>query len=377
MKKSLRRFEVTSKNLALLKCRGEGGLNHLKRILAFTLVELLVVIAIIGILIALLLPAVQAAREAARRMQCTNNLKQIGLGIHNFQSSKAGLPPLHLGIYHMSIFPILYPYIEQQSSYDILMRKVEGDIYLPGGCSNLLCGQYGIWKASNTNLTQDERQGLASIRTYLCPSSARNVPAMNTSSKGSGKYTGPQTDYAVVLIPEKLEAYNSSDRQTMWWAPVYDENPVGRGHGPFRLAITNYDYAGAATGMTSWQPRDDFAWWQDGTSNQFCFGEKFNNIEYSRDFMDDDFNATYLTYFQSENPNGISRTFFDSILGTPYIPSGSNDTVSRAFALFGPIHPGIINMLMGDGSVRALSVTTDPWIAVNLSDVRDGNVVSL
>lgn len=101
----------------------------------FTLVELLVVIAIIGILIALLLPAVQAAREAARRMQCSNNLKQAGLAALNFESSYQNLPAGatfkengHLAEY--SIFLLIQPYIEQGNihmKYDFSLRVYEGD----------------------------------------------------------------------------------------------------------------------------------------------------------------------------------------------------------------------------------------------------------
>ena len=84
----------------------------------FTLVELLVVITIIGILIALLLPAVQAAREAARTMQCSNNLKQIGLAIHNFHDAHKAMPPTRQSCYHGSWATVLWPYMEQQGLAD-------------------------------------------------------------------------------------------------------------------------------------------------------------------------------------------------------------------------------------------------------------------
>src|SRR6476620_6105821 len=87
----------------------------------FTLVELLVVIAIIGILVALLLPAVQAAREAGRRTQCINNLKQLGIGFQNFHDTQKWLPPTHIDETASGSFKgstwlvVILPYIEQEN----------------------------------------------------------------------------------------------------------------------------------------------------------------------------------------------------------------------------------------------------------------------
>jgi prepilin-type N-terminal cleavage/methylation domain-containing protein len=93
-----------------------GTVRNVRR--GFTLVELLVVIAIIGILVALLLPAIQAAREAARRTQCSNHLKQIGLAVHNFHDAQKGLPPLLLGRRRPSFWAVILPYMEQQSVWN-------------------------------------------------------------------------------------------------------------------------------------------------------------------------------------------------------------------------------------------------------------------
>jgi len=151
----------------------------LRRFHGFTLVELLVVIAIIGILIALLLPAVQAAREAARRMQCTNHLKQLGLALHNYHDASKTFPVNAVQYTYYYMYPrlsasvALLPYMEQQALYDDI-----GTIPNDGNYSCAVGTVLGSNKATRI-------AWYAQVPTFVCPSSG-SVRRDRATEEGPG-----------------------------------------------------------------------------------------------------------------------------------------------------------------------------------------------
>jgi len=163
----------------------------------FTLIELLVVIAIIAVLIALLLPAVQAAREAARRSQCTNNLKQLGLAVHNYESTNQVLPPsgAWCGPQRFSMKARLLPFMEATAIYNAFNFAVgpyhwDTGTYNTGDCfGNTVTFSYGMGQAINATA------GSTNINTFLCPSDA------NPGNSGTNGIAGTAYPRAVGNYP--------------------------------------------------------------------------------------------------------------------------------------------------------------------------------
>jgi type II secretory pathway pseudopilin PulG len=372
------------------------------------------VIAIIGVLIAVLLPAVQAAREAARRMQCQNNLKQMGLAVHTFSDAMSGLPPIAVQSARGSVFCMLLPFTEQNALYE--QMSTTGGFLFFGTVPGISGDQWF------RNLPAEQKQNLAGLKMFTCPS-RRAKAGIVESDDGTGSI-GPRADYVPVvttILPYSSfvdwgGAHTYAQVRCNFEDYLSPGNSNG-GHvngykGAFRVSAAEFtagfeghydDYPN----VISWSPRDTLERLTDGTSNQVLIGEKYipgwavgKNTNAARTWdggwlgtadnawgeLNDIFNIgrniahpdAQIPIF-SRGPNvpnpapwGSTGTEDSNNPETNYYEGGVADV-----GAWGSCHPSIVNFLFGDGSVHAIPITTNVRTMYAIGCVDDGEPVAL
>jgi prepilin-type N-terminal cleavage/methylation domain-containing protein/prepilin-type processing-associated H-X9-DG protein len=344
---------------------------HSTRRQGFTLIELLVVIAIIAILIGLLVPAVQKVREAAARIQCENNLKQIGLAAHNYQSTYNRLPP-GMDSQHIGSLVYLLPYIEQKAVYQLWNN---GTAPLGGVQAN---GQpYTLWyqnplarPASTGSSTIPRPPALywsePTIPVYLCPSAPT-----------------PSSYMTVLMMADYGNAGKDYNSGAPGGAHVFSSYPgglvLGRsnylGSGGY-LGTSNPQYAGLLT----YNSRNSVGRVPDGTSNTLLYIEYVGGTVLwggSGGIPDGVDGAAWTCGFNYTGfaVNGSGANI--SPIGSVGICPGRETQKDGCWFAFGSDHTGnIINVCYADGSVRQVTPQI-PWFTfVCLSAYADGNVIS-
>jgi prepilin-type N-terminal cleavage/methylation domain-containing protein/prepilin-type processing-associated H-X9-DG protein len=306
---------------------------------AFTLIELLVVIAIIAILIGLLLPAVQKIREAANRMKCTNNLKQIGLGLHNYHDTQGTLPSGHVETntqYYTGWAIELLPYIEQDNLY----------------------------KQYNQTLTNQDPANQAfcktPVKTYMCPTDLRAATGQprlpeTIAPNGNGNSNTFYSSSSYRCMTGIGDA-NSTNTFAGFWNEVQTAlsvHPNGKGafHGDGQSGLTP----------------ETLASFLDGTSNTIVVGERHTKTHFTRGpFWADTFNLYSA---------GASWPYSASMI-PDYDLCASQINSNFCKYGWGSLHAGgQINFLFGDGHVRPISQTIDMNTFMALSTIAGGEVL--
>jgi prepilin-type N-terminal cleavage/methylation domain-containing protein/prepilin-type processing-associated H-X9-DG protein len=336
----------------------------------FTLIELLVVIAIIAVLIGLLLPAVQKVREAAARMSCGNNLKQLGLAVHNYHDTTGTFPPVRIGNGDgwASWMVLILPYVEQNNMYQ-------------------------LWDLSKKYSVQSTAAQQAQVKTFLCPSrrstglstqetfdsADSNVPPPWDSTGSQYRFTAPNNP------PGSLTDY-AANVGTFYGINEYDQPASGRpangtwfsvnANGPIILATATITGSSGQTTqtVTTWKSNVNMSGISDGTSNTLLIGEKHvpqSGLGRLKAGDGPAFSGAWTSY------NGRVAGIEDPLARGPTDLTKSLNGDAFWARRFGSWHSGgTVQFVFCDGSVKSIQSTIDTDTLRRLSDRRDGLVIS-